>query len=224
MTSVRGHGAIAITAGRRFGCDARADDAPAAWWFAAKSPARPITPALAWRVWKGAAGHRQWNPDVLAIETPAGDVIATRYLGAVSKVEPIAVDPAVPTFLASVLENDSGVDDEITLLVLGFIDHELRVLRSVNAGPRSLMGRAVLGPLGSVTATTANGHHALRIREITPNVDSPCTPGSASDPGCAAMEHVEAWEPTAGVFVSGTSSPIVLRQKTPGGPITVTPR
>ena len=205
-----------------------AEDAPFVWWFAARSAPRPLAPAVGsasgWRVWKGAAGHRQMNPDVLAIENAAGDPIAIRYLGAVSSVSPLSIDAAVPMFLASVLESASGVDDPVTLLVIGLLDAELRVLRSVSAGPRSAVDKGAIGPLGSIAPATKDGKHALRIRAVEQDENAPCYPGTIAESGCNGTERVDVWDPASRRFVDGTASKVVLRQKAPSAPVTAAPR
>ena len=203
-------------------------DAGLVAWFAAR-PAHPIRPkggdAMAWRLWEGESLPAVL-PQVLTVEDARGQVVAARFLGAHNGVRVLDVDATTPIFLASILENGSGLDDAITLSVIGFVGGELRQLIAVDAGPRSVMNCTakrcdVLGPVGSVELVRDSGGAALRARRVKGSSAELCTPGRVSDPGCSGEELTFQWNAAEKRFVEGVPTPVVLQQNGPGRPITV---
>lgn len=199
-------------------------------WFVAKAEHR-LRPKggepLVWRTWQGESLPAVY-PDVLTIEDARGRVVAARFLGAQNGVRTLDVDAATPMFVASILENGSGVDDAITLSVIAFVEGELRQLLAVNAGPRSQMSCTakrcdVLGPVGSVALVRDDGAPALRVRRVVEATEEPCTPGAVSDPGCKGEELAFRWDSAAKRFAAGPATSMLLQQTAPGSPVTVRP-
>jgi hypothetical protein len=203
-------------------------DAALVAWFVAGAEHRLHSGGgapVAWRLWEGEPIPAA--PAVLlTVEDARGQVVAARFLGPQSGVRSLEIDATTPLFLATLLANGSGIDDGVTLAIIGFIGGELRQLLAVDAGPTSAMNCTskhcdVLGPVGSVDLVREHDAAALRVRRVVASSDEPCTPGHVSNPGCNGEELTVQWNAAEKRLAPGPATRIVLQQTAPGRPVTV---
>jgi hypothetical protein len=181
--------------------------------YGERSPDRPLLTksgdSTQWTTMR-AMWDAQPTATLLVLLDAKGTPVHVREIGAVLKIEEVALFAGEPTFFVQRLGSRSGVDDEIPLDVWVLHDDDLVRLASYPLGMRDVSpcgdgGSCALGPPGSVTIAGRTPPR-LRIRID----DAHHTPADV-EAGFMGIEREETWDESKRAFVSGPSHPVRLK-------------